>query len=299
MMAPKRRVLKLRSGAKVRSPEAMTEQEWLDWRMTDAFDRAKDKAERKQETARLKTLPSYLMLDSVFGDVAGFGYNLRDQDLIVERVRADERRKDEGGKSRLTTCQHGAIADSISERLTGYTRTHEFPATPAGKRQAQEVMREMRDAGEGELNARIWKVYCHDVDPPKERWTVWVRNVPVVMTGEGGEFTVPREGMRRPKGEGTEIATYERGREWMTDRAKAKAAIACPKCLAPIGEPCRTVPYRWEEGERDIPLDAEGNPEGKNTNPHKPRVFAYYDQEGAEAPEGTRADRLGEGHGGY
>ena len=287
----KQRVLKTRSGARVRSPRPMTDDEWFDFKMTDAFDKLRDQAERRRESERLTGLPSYLLLDSVFGGIGKGpesrhptgGYDEADRDITLARVRADERRKAGGAASNITTCQARnsdgkPIAASIGDRLRGYRRVLKFPDTKGGKRNAQQASDEIRASGEGDLHTRVLRVYCHDTEVAGYYWTVWVNRA---ASDERG-FVV-REGMRRGYGKGTEIATYHEGRAWMADRTAAKNAVECPKCGAPAGQQCTTQDY----------------PDGSKTNAHKPRVFAYYDAEGQEPASGSKRERLGGGHGGY
>ena len=198
------------------------------------------------------------------------------------KVRTDERRKAEGKKSEITTCQGGTsdgrpINPSTYDRMRGYIRVGKHPPTNAGKRHAQRQEAEIRKNAEGEIHVRVVKVYCHDTEEKGNYWTVWVKKAdPDERTGMEYSY-----GRTEVQGELWKEPTTT-GRAWMKDRTAAKEAVDCPKCNAPAGAQCTTQP----------------NGEGDKTNPHKARVFAYYDT-GAERPEDVKADRLGRGHGGY
>ena len=277
------RVVKTKYG-KIRSSKPMTETEWWDFKDSDKYDKERDRLKAAARTRELKRLPSYLELSSVFGEVGpvegeryfSSGYTTTDRDRVLDKVRADERRKDEGLKSDITDCQTDTgINASTSARMRGYYRVGKWPDTNAGKRHAKAQQAEIRGNAEGDLNVIVLRLYCQDSETPANYWTVWVK------------VTHDRRGMTKQYGrteEQGEQHQHEMGTRnlWQKDRLAAKQAVICPKCNAPAGSQCTTQP----NGDT-------------TTNPHKARVFAYYDAGNIEPSTEVKRDRLGGGHGGY
>lgn len=263
-MAKKKRYYRtLRDGSKLRAPRPMTRQEFSLWAGSED---GRKEQKRIMEEKRIRSLPSFMTLDNVFGQM------IEEQELVA-RTRLDESRA-KRGESNLSQCKEPetGISPAVADVLKGFERIHMFADTPAGKREAQRKGEEYKN--EGEYFVRVRRVYCKDTNPAGYRHTVWLK------TRDKREQETGK--LREPARAGSHYGASSvggGGSGWFRYRNDAKV-VKCPKCDAPEGASCVTKIY----------------PDGKRTNTHKARVFKWAEEndvnlEGIE--RGDKAIRLG------
>jgi hypothetical protein len=258
MVKRKRYYRTLRDGSKLRAPRPMTKKEFSDWASSSEGRKQQKKA---MEEKRIRSLPSFMTLETVFGQMI-------EEEELIARTRLDESRA-KRGESNLSQCKdpETGISPAVANVLKGFERIHMFADTPAGKKKAKEKGDEYRK--EGEYFVRVRRVYCKDTNPAGYRHTVWLK------TRDKRELETGKE--RNPAGQGAHYGSASIGRGatgWFRYRNDAKA-VECPKCDAPEGANCVTGIY----------------PEGKRTNTHKARVFKWAEENDVDLQGVERGDK--------
>jgi hypothetical protein len=241
----------------------MTKREFADWAKSSE---GRNQQRKVMESKRIRSLPSFMTLDAVLGQ-------LYDDEDIERRVRLDESRA-ERGQSNLSQCKdpETGISPAVANVLSGFERIHLFEDSPVGKRKAKQKQVEYKESGEHFV--RVRRVYCKDTDPAGYRWTVWLKTRDKRAQETGKD--------RNPAGQGSHYGGASArggGSGWFKYRTDA-IAVECPKCEAPTGKRCVTEIY----------------PNGKKTNTHKTRVFKWAEENKVDIEgrdRGDRAIRLG------
>lgn len=231
--------------------------------------------------------------------ILGLSPEEEDGKKVKARVLAERQYREGKGKQKIggADCQEDQLSPSFRKALGGYIRVSFYADTPAGKRRAQQKKKELAREYEGELNIRVYRVYCKD--SRQWGWSVWVRQA-AWMEKKYTTFSTDEEGNRVARVEtydsifkaprsGDEFGAHGNVRSWTAYRSVAKKKVSCPKCDAPIDYPC--VNERGvEEGiyeEDGKPMTAEQAEKYKagrglvkevrarRTNPHRERVDKY------------------------
>jgi hypothetical protein len=237
--------------------------------------------------------------------ILGLSPEEEDDRKLKAAVMAEKQYRAGTGKKKIggADCQEDQLSPSFRKALGGYIRISFYADTPAGKRRAQQKKKQLAREYEGELNIRVYRVYCKD--SRQWGWSVWVRQV-AFMEKKYATFSTDEEGNRvvrvetyddtfkAPRG-GDEFGSHGNVRSWTAYRSAAKKKVSCPKCDAPKDFPC--VNDRGiEEGiyeEDGKPMTAEQAEKYKagrglvkevrvrRTNPHRERVDKYlFEKEG-------------------
>lgn len=195
-----------------------------------------------------------------------------------------------GGKDFVkgSECQKDNVAPSLvseekgRERLYKFIRVRAYSDDDKGKDAAERFADKTREEFEGELNVKVRRVYCRDLG--EYRWTVWVKQVELDEDRNVKKYAPRRARRTVKKRQDGKLKTqiidaggFQFGREWGQFRGVAKRTVSCPKCQAPVDEPCVKDMEFYARGDNLENYTATQRRKIR-TNPHKERVIKYLEE---------------------